>query len=159
MVSLLYRVLSACPFCPRIPLVPCRAFARVCARLSEETAGLFQDLCRGALKPNERTSGDVISWPPGAASRPCLPLTLSHLPAFHPRCASARFVGGSFSEGCRRNFPRFLCFCSRPLCALGSAGFKRGRERLQRALQPCSNTYKSELLQIVPQSALVLKEG
>lgn len=48
-------------------LYPVSLFPRLHS-LSEGVAGFSQDLCRGALKPNERTSGDVISCSPGAAS-------------------------------------------------------------------------------------------
>jgi len=43
---------------------------------SEGAAGFFQDLCRGALKPNERTSGDVISCSLLCAASPHCPSPL-----------------------------------------------------------------------------------
>lgn len=75
-----------CPFLTSARALP--AFSRVCARLPREPVGFSQDLCCSALKPNERTSGDVISCSPLA--RPADSRSLRY-PS--PLCYVCRFVG------------------------------------------------------------------
>lgn len=111
------------PLPPALAL-PCPGLfaAFVLASLKEPPVSL-KTWASGALKPNEpdvRRRNFLLSWCGLPASAPPPPSQT------HPLAASAALYGTVLREGCRRNFPRFPCFCPRSLYAreLGSTGVR-----------------------------------